>query len=144
LKQLYPFSPAQIRQEIEAVLNLEDGGPAPIRDVMGMAEANWAAPQCNAGNYHLSPWVYVVTLGQDDEIQAGAEVVGLLAFFDPLGGGRLFPSFFKTTDQVRLVNGGGGYDAARLCACGRDTPYIVDGTIQRIDLLDEAGCAGQL
>ena len=144
LKQLYPFSPSEIRQDIQAVLSLEDGQPAPIRDVMGMAEANWAAPQCEVGNYHLPPWVYVVTLNDDDEILSGTDVVGLLAFFDPLGGGRLFPSFFKTTDQVRLVNGGGSYDPARCCPCGRDTPYIVEGTIQRVDLLDEAGCAGQL
>ena len=144
LKQLYPFSPSEIRQDVQAVVGLEEGQPAPIRDVMGMAEANWAAPQCEVGNYHLPPWVYVVALDDDDEILSGVDVVGLLAFFDPLGGGRLFPSFFKTTDQVRLVNGGGGYDSARCCPCGRDTPYIVEGTIRRVDLLDEAGCAGQL
>jgi Acyl-protein synthetase, LuxE len=144
LKELYPFSPPEIRQDIQAVLGLEGGQPVPIRDVMGMAEANWAAPQCEVGNYHLPPWVYVVALNDDDEILSGADVVGLLAFLDPLGGGRLFPSFFKTTDQVRLVNGGSGYDAARCCPCGRDTPYIAEGTIRRVDLLDEAGCAGQL
>jgi hypothetical protein len=144
LKQLYPFSSMQIRQEIHKVLGLQSGEPAPVRDVMGMAEANWAAPQCQAGNYHLPPWVYVVALDDDDEILTGAEVVGLLAFLDPFGGGRLFPSFFKTTDQVRLVNGGGGYQAVSRCSCGHDTPYLVDGTIQRVDLLEEAGCAGQL
>ena len=144
LKQLYPFTPAQIRRDIQAVLGLEDGEPAPIRDVMGMAEANWAAPQCRAGNYHLPPWIYAVALDDDDKILSGAEVVGLLAFLDPFGGGRLFPAFFKTTDQVRLVNGGGDYDPAHCCSCGHDTPYIVQGTIRRVDLLDEAGCAGQL
>jgi hypothetical protein len=144
LKQLYPFSPDQIRQDIDAVLRTEDGKPVPIRDVMGMAEANWAAPQCPAGNYHLPPWVYVTALDDDDEMLDGAEVVGLLAFLDPFGGGRLFPSFFKTTDQVKLVNGSGSYDPAHRCTCGHDTPYIVEGTIRRVDLLDEAGCAGQL
>jgi hypothetical protein len=144
LKQLYPFSPSEICRDVQAVLGLEDGQPAPIRDVMGMAEANWAAPQCEVGNYHLPPWVYVVALDDDDKILSGADVVGLLAFFDPLGGGRLFPSFFKTTDQVRLVNGGGSYDCTRCCPCGRDTPYIAEGSIRRVDLLDEAGCAGQL
>jgi hypothetical protein len=144
LKQLYPFSPAQIRQDVEAVLRLESGEPAPIRDVMGMAEANWAAPQCEAGNYHLPPWVYVVVLDDDDEMIEGTEATGMLAFFDPFGGGRLFPSFFKTADQAQLVNGGRGYHPARRCRCGRDTPYLVQGTIQRMDLFDEAGCAGQL
>ncbi len=144
LKQLYPFSPDEIRTDLQAVLGLEAGEPVPIRDVMGMAEANWAAPQCQSGNYHLPPWVYAVALNDDDEILHGSDVVGLLAFFDPFGGGRLFPSFFKTTDQVRLINGGNGYDPARRCPCGRDTPYLVRGTIQRVDLLEEAGCAGQL
>jgi hypothetical protein len=147
LKQQYPFSPAQVRQSIQAVLSIEAVGgqePVPIRDVMGMAEANWAAPQCEAGNYHLPPWVHAVALDDDDEILDGAEVVGLLAFFDPFGGGQLFPAFFKTTDQVRLINGGGSHDPARCCPCGRDTSYMVEDTILRVDLLDEAGCAGQI
>ena len=144
LKQLYPFSPDQIRQDIQTVLGLEGGEPVPIRDVMGMAEANWAAPQCEAGNYHLPPWIYAVALDDDDEILHGSDVVGLLAFFDPYGGGRLFPSFFKTTDQVRLVNGAQDHDPTRCCPCERDTTYIVRETIRRVDLLDEAGCAGQL
>jgi hypothetical protein len=144
LKHLYPFAPSQIRRDIQAVLALQSGEPVPIRDVMGMAEANWAAPQCQVGNYHLPPWLYAVVLDEDDEIVTGTEVVGLLAFLDPLGGGRLFPSFFKTTDRVQLVNGAGSWSAARCCPCGRDTSYISQGTIQRVDLLDEAGCAAQI
>ena len=144
LKELYPYPPERIRSDIQSVLALESGEPVPIRDVMGMAEANWAAPQCPEGNYHLPPWVYAVALDDDDEILAGPDVVGLLGFLDPLGSGRLFPSFFKSTDQVRLVNGTSSYDPALCCACGHDTPYLVNGTIRRIDLLDEAGCAGQL
>ena len=144
LKQQYPRTPAQIRQDIEAVLCLESGEPVTIRDVMGMAEANWAAPQCPVGNYHLPPWLYAVVLDDDDVILTGADTTGMLAFFDPYGGGRLFPSFFKTTDQVRLVNGGGCYDPASRCPCGHDTPYLVEGSIHRVDLIEEAGCAGQL
>jgi hypothetical protein len=144
LKELYPYAPDRIRQDIQAVLLLEDGEPIPVRDVMGMAEANWAAPQCPQGNYHLPPWVYVLALDDDDEILVGSDVEGLLGFLDPVGSGRLFPSFFKTTDQVRLVNGTDHYDPALRCPCGHDTPYLVQGTIRRVDLLEEAGCAGQL
>ncbi len=144
LKQAYPYPPARIRRDIQRVLALADGQPIPVRDVMGMAEANWAAPQCKEGNYHLPPWLYVVALDDDDRILDGPEVEGLLAFLDPLGGGSLFPSFFKTTDLVRLVNGSSGYDPERRCPCGRETPYLVEGTIRRVDLLEEAGCAGQL
>ena len=144
LKELYPFTPDRIRQDIQAVLSVNGGEPVPVRDVMGMAEANWAAPQCSEGNYHLPPWVYVVALDDDDEILFGPDVVGLLGFLDPFGGGRLFPSFFKTTDRVRLINGTGHHDPALNCSCGHDTPYLVDNTIRRVDLLEEAGCAGQL
>ncbi len=144
LKELYPFAPDRIRRDIEAVLLLENGDSIPIRDVMGMAEANWAAPQCPEGNYHLPPWVYTIALDDDDEILRGADTVGILGFLDPYGSGQLFPSFFKTTDQVRLVNGTNDHDPALCCACGHDTPYLVSGTIRRIDLLEEAGCAGQL
>jgi len=144
LKQQYPITPDQIRQDIEAVLCLEGGKPVVIRDVMGMAEANWAAPQCPVGNYHLPPWLYAVALDDDDVILTGTDTVGILAFFDPFGGGRLFPSFFKTTDLVRLINGGGCYDPASRCTCGHDTPYLMQGSIRRVDLLEEAGCAGQL
>jgi hypothetical protein len=144
LKEHYEFAPDRIRQDIQAVLGLEGSEPLPIRDVMGMAEANWAAPQCPEGNYHLPPWVYAVALDDDDEMLVGPDVVGLLGFLDPIGSGRLFPSFFKTTDQVRLVNGATNYDPALCCPCDHDTPYLVQGTIRRVDLLDEAGCAGQL
>jgi hypothetical protein len=144
MKQQYSFTPDQIRQDIQAVLCLEGGEPMVIRDVMGMAEANWAAPQCPEGNYHLPPWLFAVALDDDDVILKGTDTTGILAFFDPFGGGRLFPSFFKTTDQVRLINGGGSYDPASRCVCGHDTPYLVQGSIRRVDLLEEAGCAGQL
>ena len=36
---------------------------------------------------------------------------GLLAFFDPYGGGDLFPAFFRTADRVTLVRG-------TACPCG--------------------------
>ena len=67
-----------------------------------------------------------------------ADVTGLLGFLDPIGSGRLFPSFFKTTDQLRLIRGveAGNEDLA--CPCGESGSYIVQGSIQRIDLMDEA------
>jgi len=143
-KEHYPAPPAQIRQDLSQVIELVDGRPIPIRDVYGMAEGNWAAMQCQQGNYHIPPWVYAVTLDEDYCFQKGSETTGLLAFFDPYGGGRLFPAFFKTADQVTLVNGAGAYDPARLCPCGETGAYIRQESIQRVDLLDEAGCAAQV
>ena len=70
-------------------------------------------------------------------------VAGMLAFFDPVGGGGVFPPFFQTADRVTLVNGGSSFDPALVCGCGDDSAYIVGG-VQRADLMDEAGCAGQL
>jgi hypothetical protein len=144
LKELYPFSPSRIRSDLAQVVELADGQPIPIHDVYGMAEGNWAAMQCQQGNYHVPPWVYAMTLDQDDRLQAGPVTTGLLAFFDPYGGGRLFPAFFKTADRVRLINGAGSSDRSHLCPCGEVGTYIAQESIQRVDLLDEAGCAAQV
>lgn len=143
-KQHYPFSQAQIRQELENVFELSNGQPIQIRDVYGMAEGNWAAMQCHQGNYHVPPWIFAVTLDEDDQFQEAADSSGILAFYDPYAGGQLFPSFFKSADRVRLINGSGGYDYKKTCSCGEIGAYIARESIQRVDLLDEAGCAAQI
>jgi hypothetical protein len=144
LKERYPFAPAQIRHDLSQVISLADGSPAPIRDVYGMAEANWAAMQCRCGNYHIPPWIYATTLDEDGQCQPGPDNTGILAFFDPCGGGRLFPAFFKSGDRVRLVNGLGTAGSAAPCCCGELGAYITQDSIQRVDLPDEAGCAAQV
>jgi hypothetical protein len=141
LKELYPFNPAHIRADLAQVVELADGQPIPIRDVYGMAEGNWAAMQCRQGNYHVPPWIYARALDEDDRFQEAADAVGLLAFYDPYGGGRLFPAFFKTADQVRLVQGD---EDGRRCPCGEAGTYIAQDSIRRVDLFDEAGCAAQI
>jgi len=138
MKEQYPFTPAQIRADLRAAF-----GQVPVSDVYGMAEANWAAFECEQGNYHIPPWVYAVVTDENDRIVAGPEATGLLAFFDPVGGGDLIPPFFQTADRVRLVNGGGEYEPALACPCGYDSAYIRGG-IQRVDLMEEAGCAAQV
>lgn len=144
LKERYPFTPAQIRHDVAQVIKLTNGQAVPFHDVFGMAEGNWAAMQCQQGNYHVPPWIYAVTLDEDDRFQEEPDATGLLAFFDPFGGGQLFPAFFKTADQVRLINGAGTYDPDRLCPCGESGAYFAQDSIQRVDLLDEAGCAAQI
>jgi hypothetical protein len=144
MKERYPFTPAQIRGDLTRVIECSDGQSIPIRDVYGMAEGNWAAMQCHSGNYHVPPWIYAVVLDQDDNFMAGEDRTGLLAFFDPIGGGELFPSFFRTADQVRLINGAGGNDLTMTCPCGEVGAYISRDSIQRMDLLDEAGCGAQI
>jgi hypothetical protein len=138
MKEQYPFTPAQIRADLRAAF-----GDAPVSDVYGMAEANWAAFECPHGNYHIPPWVYAVVTDDDDRIVPGPDATGLLAFLDPIGGGELIPPFFQTADRVRLINGGSEYDPARVCPCGDDTAFIA-GDIRRVDLMDEAGCAAQI
>jgi hypothetical protein len=139
LKELYPFTTAQIREDLSARIMLANGQPVPIRDVYGMAEGNWAAMQCAAGHYHIPPWVLARTLDEDDHLQEGEDSTGLLAFYDPVAGGRLFPAFFKTADRVRLYLG-----REWRCPCGELGAVIAQGSIQRVDLLDEAGCAAQV
>jgi hypothetical protein len=144
MKERYPLTPDQIRQDLAAAFELSDGRPVPVLDDYGMAEGNWAAMQCRHGNYHVPPWIYALTLDQDNRLQVGADETGLFAFFDPYGGGSLFPAFFKTADRVRLVNGATRYDPACDCPCGDVGAYIPHHSIQRVDLIDEAGCAAQL
>jgi hypothetical protein len=137
-KERYPASPAQIRADLQAAFP-----GAPVADVYGMAEADWAAFECPRGSHHIPPWVYAVVTDDEDRIVPGPSVTGMLAFFDPVGGGGVFPPFFQTADRVTLVNGGSSFDPALVCGCGDDSAYIVGG-VQRADLMDEAGCAGQL
>jgi hypothetical protein len=144
IKEFHPYSPNQIRDRLATVLVGSDGLPIPHRDVYGMAEANWAAAQCEHGNYHIPPWVFSVVLDEIDEIITEADATGLLAFFDPFTGSQLFPSFFKTADQLRLVNNNLKHDPSLECPCGYQTSYITRDSIIRQDRLDEAGCAGQI
>ena len=144
LKQAYPRTPDQIREDLRHAMRGPDGVELPVADVYGMSEANWAAFQCPDGNYHMPPWVYVAAMDDDDHPFEGSDVTGLLAFWDPLGGGQLYPPFFQTADQVRLINGNTYFDPAMVCPCGDETPYFVRNTIQRVDLVEEAGCGATL
>lgn len=140
MKEDYGFGPDEIRRDLESVFHLTGGGTVPVRDVYGMAEANWVAMQCAGGNYHVPPWVHAVTLNDDGGFQVGPRATGLLAFFDPHGGGDLFPAFFHTADRVTLAAG----RADTVCPCGDRGAYLVRDSIQRVDLLGEAGCAAQV
>jgi len=144
MKELYPYTPSQIRHDLSETIELADGNPIPIRDVYGMAEGNWAAMECRAGNYHVPPWISAVTLDDNGDFQDQVDASGLLAFYDPFGGGRLFPSFFKTADQMRLINGGSSTTHPDSCPCGESGAFILGQSIQRVDLMDEAGCAAQV
>ena len=144
LKERYPFAPSRIREDLGQVIKLADGQPAGVRDVYGMAEANWAAMQCRAGSYHIPPWIYARALDEDGRFQETPDAAGLLAFFDPYGGGQLFPAFFRTADQVRLVRPGAQPGDGLACPCGEPGDYIRQDSIQRVDLFDEAGCAAQV
>jgi len=143
-KERYPTLPNQIRADLRQVITLADGAPLPIKDTYGMAEGNWAAMQCRAGNYHIPPWVYAVTLDENGVFETKPDNAGLLAFFDPFGGGRLFPSFFRTADRMRLINSDASDYPLRRCPCGETGAYIAQDSIQRVDLIEEAGCAAQI
>ena len=143
MKEAYSYSYTEIRRDLATALR-SGGQPIRIRDVYGMAEANWGAFECVEGHHHLPPWLYALALDSADEVIAASDAEGILAFFDPFGGGKLFPPFFKTTDRVHLINGGRWYNPALACPCGEPTAYIQAGSIARADLFDESGCAGQV
>ena len=140
MKDRYEFGREEIERDLRAVFTLPGGEPVPLRDTYGMAEANWVAMQCDRGNYHMPPWVHAATLDQQDGFQTGPKTTGLLAFFDPYGGGDLFPASFRTADQVTLLTG----KEETACACGENGAYLARDSIQRVDLLGEAGCAAQV
>jgi hypothetical protein len=127
MKEAYAKGPAEIRQDLQSAFRLADRGPVPIRDVYGVAEANWAAMQCSQGSYHIPPWVHAVTLDDDEAFQKRARATGQLAFFDPCGGGDLFPAFFRTADRATLVKG-------TACPCGEPGSYLEEASIERMDL----------
>jgi Acyl-protein synthetase, LuxE len=135
--EAYAKGAVEIRQDLQSAFRLTSGDPVPLHDVYGMAEANWAAMQCTRGNYHVPPWVHAVTLGDDELVRQQPRSTGLLAFFDPFGGGDLFPAFFRTADQATLVKG-------RKCTCGEVGDYLEEGSIRRLDLLSESGCASRI
>jgi hypothetical protein len=130
-------TPAEMRQDLRDAFRLTTGEPAPIRDVYGMAEANWAAMQCSHGNYHVPPWIYAVTLDDQDAFQQGPRSTGPLAFFDPHGGGDLFPAFFRTADRVTLVQG-------PACPCGETGGFLEEASVRRLGLPGETGSAPRL
>ncbi len=133
-----PAKPAAaMLDDLRRAFTLPSGEPAPIRDVYGMAEAGWAAMQCARGNYHLPPWVHAVTVDDQERFSQADRSTGLLAFFDPFGGGDLYPAFFRTSDRATLVRG-------TACACGEPGHYLEDASIRRIDLRGEAGCLGRV
>jgi hypothetical protein len=143
-KELYPATLPEIREDLRRVITLANGEILPIKDTYGMAEGNWAAMQCSANNYHIPPWVYTVTLDENGSFISKPESEGLLAFYDPFGGGNLFPSFFRTADRVRLVNSDAANNPPQPCPCEEKGAYITQDSIQRVDLIDEAGCAAQV
>ncbi len=140
MKEAYPLGPEEIRRDLQEAFVSADGSPLPVRDVYGMAEADWAAMQCAEGNYHVPPWVHVVTVDDDGRFLTGVRTTGLLAFFDPFGGGDLFPAFFRSADRVTLVTG----EEGSRCSCGEAGAYLERSSIQRVDLVGEAGCAAQV
>ena len=144
MKQEYQRTPEQIRENLKGAIRSPDGSSVPVGDIYGMAEAHWAAFQCRNGNYHLPPWLYTAVLDDDEKRISGCDGTGLLAFWDPFAGGAVYPPFFQTADRVRLINGNGSFQPDRICPCGDDTPYIMAGSIMRVDLLEEAGCGATL
>ncbi len=118
---------ARMREDLREAFRLVTEERPAIRDIYSLAEANWAAVQCSRGHYHIPPWVYAATVDDDDRCHDEGRSTGLLAFFDPFGGGDVFPAFFRTTDRVTLIRGG-------TCTCGETGDYLEKGSIRRTDL----------
>jgi hypothetical protein len=89
----------------------------------GMSELSAVFAMCDAGHYHLVPWIIPFVLDPDSSapLPRRGVVTGRAAFFDLLPAGRW--GGFISGDEVTL-----DWDSA--CPCGRSTVFFT-GAIQR-------------
>src|SRR5690606_7780955 len=80
--------PPDYREQIMETFNI---APARAFSMYGMQELNTLFPRCEAGRYHITPWVLLLPLDEAGEQLVGpprGEVEGRAAFFDLSHEGR--------------------------------------------------------
>lgn len=115
-------------------------GPVYMKKTYGMSELSWPLPLCEAGRYHIAPWVIPLLLDDGGERLLpvdGGVVTGRFAFldlsFEARWGGLI------TGDKVSMDHG-------PQCRCGRPGPTVLQGIARYSDLgeEDKIGCAGTI
>lgn len=126
--------PPDYREQIMAFL-----GPVKANQGYGMSEMSWHYPMCEAGNYHVSPWIVPLLLDDVGECLLPREGVqtGRFAFLDMGFDGRW--GGLITGDKVTM-------DFTQTCGCGRKGAFV-HPEITRFAALgedDKIGCAGTI
>jgi hypothetical protein len=126
--------PPDYREQIMAFL-----GPVRANQAYGMSEMSWQYAMCEAGNYHICPWIVPLLLDVAGERLMPRQGVqtGRFAFldlgFDGRWGGMI------TGDKVTI-------DFTQTCGCGRKGA-VMHPEISRFAALgeeDKIGCAGTI
>lgn len=126
--------PPDYREQIMEFL-----GPVRTNQGYGMSEMSWHYPMCEAGNYHVSPWIVPLLLDEAGERLLPREGVqtGRFAFLDMGFDGRW--GGLITGDKVAM-------DFTQTCGCGRKGAFV-QPDISRFAALgedDKIGCAGTI
>jgi hypothetical protein len=128
--------PPDYRERIMETFNVN---PRHAMSMYGMQELNTLFPRCNAGRYHVPPWVLVLVLDQPGEQLVGplqGEVEGRAGFFefshDARWGGLI------SGDKIMVDYG--------KCTCGHQGPTVGDNVVRYSDLPggDKISCAGTI
>jgi hypothetical protein len=128
--------PADYREFIMQTLNIK---PRNLYHFYAMQEVNTHFPRCEAGRYHVAPWLLLLPLDAPGEQllepQAG-EIEGRAGFFDLSIHGRW--GGVISGDRIRVDYG--------KCACGHEGPTIDRDIIRYKDLPggDYITCAGTI
>lgn len=132
--------PDDYREQILAFFGNPQTGRPMGPNMYSMSEQSWGFPGCEAGNYHLVPWIVPFILDREGEAQVGDRQgisEGRYGFLDLSFEGRW--NGLITGDRVTI-------DYREACPCGR-AGAVIKPTITRYGNLgedDKIGCAGTI
>jgi hypothetical protein len=124
----------------EFVLETFNLAPQRLFHGYGMQELNTNAIRCNAGRYHMAPWVMLLLLDEGGERllepPKRGEIEGRAAFFDLSLDGRW--GGLISGDKIRAT--------WEPCACGSRSPSVADDIKRYADTAggDKIACAGSI
>lgn len=128
--------PPDYREYIFDTLNIR---PSSVYHMYAMQEINTHFPRCQAGRYHVAPWLLFLLLDANGEQllePVNGEMEGRAGFFDLSQDGRW--GGLISGDRVRVDY--------RKCACGHQGPTIDSDIVRYKDLPggDNITCAGTI
>lgn len=127
--------PSDYREYVFETFNLR---PDRVYQMYGMQEINSSMPRCQAGRYHVPPWLLCLPLDPQGEklLPMQGEVEGRAAFLDLALNGRW--GGVISGDKITVDYGA--------CECGSASPSIRDNITRYSDLPggDKISCSGTM